>query len=684
MKRLFACLLGLSTAPVALTQSGTAQNTAASGQRVEEVIVTGQRRLDSSEITTNAQALVDVPGALGDPIGGLFSLPGVVYGDGEAGAPAVRGSSPDDNLFIVDFLPAGYVFHAFTNSVFSENIIQDFQLHSAAFGPQYSDVTGAVLDVTLRTPKHQPLKSVLDLSMLRSGVFFEGGVTAHSAAYVSVRKSLMHLFLAEDEEKDGIRFKQAPQDDDYQFKYAWDLGRNHSLTLGANGASDLGEAQFMENSDVAQSNPDFAGDALVKSRFHNQSLRWDYYGDGGDNLKAGLGHMRQDVTTRWGIGYFNSEYLEQSVLKLQYDLPLTSQHTLLLNGEYSRNEHGSAYDQILVVCNEFDPTCEDVRRGRVTDDQTIEETSHAVSLADSWRIAKNVDLNIGAQYQTNTYTGESFVNPRAALAWGFADRWALSLKGGRYNRFPDLEAVLPKIGNPRLRSPRATHFATGLKHELAHGWSWNAEAYYKTLDDLPLALGVDEPDAALLYSNDVHGRAYGVDLLIDKQPDDAAPHRWYGWFALSLAKSERTNERTGITRNYRLDTPLVANWVANYRFTQRFDAGLRFSLRSGKAYTPIVGARENPDFAGYVQPVYGDAFADRFPAYSRLDLRFKYAFDIAGYDSAVILDVINALNAQNVEGRHLDYQRTASTGRVYLVDDVGFELFPALTFRITF
>ena len=87
---------------------------------VEETLVQG-RKSDYSIITENAQKIIDVPGSLGDPLMAVFSLPGVLS-EGEGGAPAVRGSSPSDNLYRVDGAPAGYVFHAFSTSIFNENI----------------------------------------------------------------------------------------------------------------------------------------------------------------------------------------------------------------------------------------------------------------------------------------------------------------------------------------------------------------------------------------------------------------------------------------------------------------------------------------------------------------------------------------------------------------------------------
>lgn len=293
LRPLLTSMVGVAMSSMALAADDGSKTTA-------EVVVRADREPEATQITEQAQKLIDVPGALGDPVAAVFSLPGVVYSGGEFSAPAVRGSAPQDNLYIVDFLPAGYVFHAFTNSVFSENIIQDFELYPAAFGPQYSDATGAVFDISLREPANTPLRSVIDVSMLRSGVFLEGAVTENSAAYLSVRKSLIHLFMSDEgDNEEGVRFQKAPRDDDYQFKYAWHFATDNTLTLAANGASDLAAAGFESRSDFAQENPDFAGDARVRDRFRNQSLIWDGRGPADGHFRVGVGRIHQDAVTRW-------------------------------------------------------------------------------------------------------------------------------------------------------------------------------------------------------------------------------------------------------------------------------------------------------------------------------------------------------------------------------------------------
>ena len=135
-------------------------------ERLGEIVVFGRRDRDPSQISADAERLVAVPGALGDPVSAVFSLPGVVYAGGDTGTPAVRGSGPEDNLYLVDALPVAYVFHSLDvgASVFSDQILGTFELRPAAYGPEFANVTGAVFDIGLRDPRNQPLRTTVDLS----------------------------------------------------------------------------------------------------------------------------------------------------------------------------------------------------------------------------------------------------------------------------------------------------------------------------------------------------------------------------------------------------------------------------------------------------------------------------------------------------------------------------------------
>lgn len=648
---------------------------------VDEVVITSRRESDYSVITEQAQKILDVPGALGDPLMAVFSLPGVLA-KGEGGAPAVRGSSPSDNRYMVDGAPAGYVFHSFSTSVFNENIIQNFELYSAGFGPSYSNAIGGVFDITLRDPKHKPFTTKVDLSMLRSGLFFEGEVTEDSAFYLSARRSMLQYFITDDakkdvEKEDGLRVESAPQDSDYQFKYVYDINGDNKITLSANGAMDLAEADFLDFSTDVLESPDMAGDAKIENKYQNASLRWQFSGDKGTGFDVQLGQFTNHNDTKWGGQYFFNFKTVDTYLTTHYDFTLAQDHNFSLGGEVHRYKYSYDGRFINYICTETDPDCL-FRRGELTTaEDVVKTTEQMLYLNDHWNVTEKLAIDLGVQGDRNDFTDETFYNPRAALNWKFAEAWTLTSSLGAYNRFPELGAVFPQLGNPEIKSPTSNHFTLGLKQNFGDGWSWSATAYYKTMDDLPLAMPVDQTPN---YTNNVEGKAYGLDIFINKELTD----RWYGWLALSTSKSLRTNKLTQKETNYYLDTPVVLNLVANYKLTDKWTFGGRFTMQTGHAYTPIIGVQKNPYFENHILPIYGDAFAENLPNYMRLDLRLKQDIRIWGHEGAWTLDVLNALNTRNVTDRHLDYKRTTSAQNYKLEDEVGLGIIPAASISITF
>ena len=676
-------LLVLPASASDTTSSDTASGDTISNAEppLEEMMVQG-RKSDYSVITENAQKIIDVPGSLGDPLMAAFSLPGVISeGDG-GGAPAVRGSSPSDNRYLVDGAPAAYVFHAFSTSIFNENIIQDFELFSAGFGPRYSNAIGGIFDIKLRDPKAQDIRTKVDLSLLRAGVFVEGEVSEDSAFYLSGRSSLLQYFFDGDEleEEEGIKVQDAPEDTDYQFKYQYRLGDDHKLTLSANGANDLAAAEFTEFSTEVLEEPDFVGSAKIKNTFNNQSLRWQFAAGGGSELDVQVGHSQKNDDTFWGgEKYFFDFSAEDAYALVNYDFLLGKSHSISVGAEAHSTEYSYDARFINYVCTEFDPDCE-LRRGELIvaeDAVTIKE--HSAYVNDHWEITDALALDLGVQTHYNDYTEETFTHPRMAIAWEFIDNWTLSSSAGSYNRLPDIDKTFPEIGNTELHSPTSNHYTLGIKQELANDWSWSVTTYYKTMDDLPLAS--DATDTTMpLYTNNVEGEAYGIDLFINKGLTD----RWYGWLAISASRSNRTNKLTDIERDYYLDTPLVVNWVMNYQMTDLWTLGTRLTAQSGRAITPIIGIQPNPYFEDRILPVYGEPYSENLPVYARLDLRFKREMTLWGYSGTYNIDILNALNRRNVTDRNLDYKRTKSPQDVKLEDEVGMGIIPAVGMSLVF
>jgi len=666
---------------VEIEEEYLAEENADDDDSIELVQVIGTRKAAYTEITEDTQKLVEMPGSLGDPLGAISALPGVVTPVG-GGEPAVRGSSPEDNRYFIDSMPAGYIFHQFNTSIFDENVVQDFQLFTAGFGAQYADATGAIFDIRLRDPKNQQLHTTLTASFLRAGLFIESGVTENSAFYLSARSGLVHLFMPEEEvaDDDGIRITTAPKDNDYQLKYHWNINSSNALTLSLAGAQDYAAAEFTELSTFVQENPDFAGDAMIDERFDSQGLSWLHSASSGGELKVSVAKYVDKSRVEWGHSYFNEATLDNTIIKGHFSQPIGLSHRLTLGMESNEYAYQYGIRAVMFVCTDFDVDCQQGRGEVIHDNRLVTLRDSTLYVIDSWDVSDMLNVETGVQWNSNDYTDESFINPRIALSWQAWEPVAITASAGRYNRLPNTESMLPIVGNPNIASPRAEHFTLGLKGGLAQNWTWSAEAYHKNLSQLPLALNGAENATDTNYSNDVSGKAQGVDILINRN----LANRWYGWASLSYSVSERTNQRTDTTQAYTLDTPLVVNVVANYKFRERWDAGFRFTLKSGEATTEIIDVKENENFPGYYVPVYGNPYADRLPTYARLDVRVKRDIMMFGLDGSFFIDVLNALNRENIAGRSLDYEKVNESGELHIEQEADMGVFASVGLSVSF
>jgi len=680
MKTLLATTI---SALLASTATYANETKPSSSEEIETIVVNGARNQAYTEVTIETEKLLKIAGLDNDPISAVYSLPGVVYAGGDdGGEPAIRGSSPDDNAFYIDDMPASYIFHLFGDSIFNKNVVSDFALHPAAFGSQYGNATGGVFDVKLRDPRNQEITTTLDASLLKTGIMVEGGVTEDQAFYLSYRRSLMHLFLPEEDEHDdeGYRIFKAPVSDDYQGKYQWLIGDNHKLTFTATGASDVGGINISAASEAGRVDPDSIGDLKIESQFDSQGLSWQYYGDQQKIMHLSLGHTVEKEKESYGQGQYIEVDKDQYNLRFLYSVNWLTDHKLILGADYTHTELDYKFDAIPYYCTDHDADCESKKGDRIQDKDELTDKDIAVYFNDIWTINQNWTLEMGLRAERNDYTAQSFVHPRFSLNWYPNDQLTIKAKAGSYSRFPDVETVLRKVGNPKLDSPTANHYGLGFEYEFNSYWRSSIDFYYKDLADLPRSYNEGEVNEELRYSNDLSGSAYGAEWVVHRELKDG----WYGWASISWSKSDRTDEVTKQTTEYYLDTPLLANVVANYKYNERWDFGLRFTLRSGAKYTPIVGLYDNPDHEGHYLPTYGKLNSDTLPVYHRLDIQANYKTQYWGQNAEWTFAIINALGRDNISGYYYapDGEETLTNYKIEGEEGIG--MFPSIGLKMTF
>lgn len=649
---------------------------------VEKINITGNRNRPNSEPTEQTQQLLAIAGIDSDPLAAAFSLPGVVYGGGDfGGEPAIRGSSPDDNSFFVDNVPVDYIFHLFGDSIFNKNIVRTFDLHSAAYGSTYSDATGGVFDVKLRDPRKQPIKTTFDASFLKVGVFTEGSLADNQAFYFSYRHSLLQFFFPEGEEEDGVKVFEAPISDDYQGKYQWLVGDDHKVTFAIGGASDKLGLSISEQSEEGRSDPDIVGDAFAKTSFDNQSLTWDYFPNRTDQYSLLVSHLAEQQNEYFGDEQFVKVDEDAWVLRAFAQTNRFPSHSLKAGVDVENRAIDYAIDLIPYFCTEQTNNCVDQKGERINDKDRLDVKVTALYLEDIWTINSDWQLTSGLRAEKENYSDSSFVHPRIRLDWMPTNKLAFHMRAGKYSQLQSAEYTVRILGNPDLDPIESSQVALGSDWSIVDLWSLSGEVYYKEIEKLPRSLDIENDPLNLRYTNEVSGETKGIELLLEKARGN---ENWHSWLSLSWSTSDRTDDVTNVTTPYRLDTPVVVNWVYNMDISEKWSFGLRYTFRSGARYSPIVGIKPNPDYPENFVPVYGELNSEQLPNYSRLDIQADYATTFFGKEASWTFALINALGQQNTFGYYYEPKEGDTLSNYKITPEEGIGAFPSIGFSVSF
>jgi outer membrane receptor protein involved in Fe transport len=652
-------------------------------QPIERIQVNGSKVNDATQTNAETEQLLKVAGIMNDPLAAVFSLPGVVYAGGDfGGMPAVRGSAPDDNALLIDGLPAGYLFHMFGNSVLNEALLQDFHLESGGFGAQYGNATGGVFSATLRDPKNQAIGGEAELSLLQMSTLVEGAINDEQSFYVAARQSTIQYFIKSgDELDDGIQIYQPPKSSDYQARYLFQVSPEQKITLTLTGANDSAKANISKASEQGRADPESVGDVRIDTAFANQQISYQYQLPAGHLLNVRYQRSSNTEDNLYGGDQFVSFKDTQQYFQVQSRWLITDQHQLETGIERSQRDGDYRFDVIPYFCTDHQPDCFAQRGERIQADDKLKYQTNSAFLQHYWQWNDYLSSVVGVRYDSQNYTDEDFLQPRAEISLQMTPEQRWFVRAGRYSRLADLEKSLPVLGNRHLKQPTANHYVLGQEWQFAENWSFNSEMYLKKLQKLPLGLTAQDADQALNYSNDSAGRAHGIELLLKKQKNNGD---WYGWTSLSWSKAERTDLRRNITSEYYLDTPMVANMVVAYPYSDEWDFSARLTVRSGAKYTPIIGSKPNPYYPDYQVAVYGELNSETLPVYHRLDLQAEQQGSLFGLPVTYTYAILNVLNRKNVSGYFLQKAKAGESPAYSIEAEENLGMFPSVGLKMMF
>jgi hypothetical protein len=606
-----------------------------------ETVVMAERNQDKiAKTVITGKELASVPGTGGDPLRAIQALPGIATSGDSSGAPAIRGSGPEDNAYYVDFLPAGYLFHmGGMESVFNADLVEDFNIYSSSFGPEYGDVTGGIIDVRLRKPRTDRIGAKLNISMLESDLLIEGPVARNHSFYLAGRRSYIDLFMPKNGELDtGVEYKQFPQFYDYQGKYIWQISPDNTLTLMAFGAGDEMKLNLTSSADAVKHDPILAGNQQMKLGSHSQGLLLSSKITPNLTNRFGAGHLSTDVQQQMAqlghVKVIQDSYIFRDHLTLQAG----ERHELLFGLESGFGRVKLDLDVTKVLPSEFTPPPDFTSSPRFTNNDSFSTQWYDLALKDRWKLLDQATLIVGVHGSYEDYFGRYRAEPRLGLEVTPVKDTLLTAGWGKYHQFPQGPQIINGMGNPHLGYETADHYSLGVEQLLPDSWSVKLEGYYKKLENLVI------PHDPENYINGGSGTAYGVEALVKKNKTTD----WSGWVSAAYTKTKRHNDVTGEAFPFSYDQPLIVNLVYEWNFARNWTFGAKWRYQSGAPFTPVVGTYT--DSTGRLRPTYGELGAERLPDYHRLDVRIAREFIFNTWKLSGYLDIINAYANQNVSG----------------------------------
>jgi outer membrane receptor protein involved in Fe transport len=236
------------------------------------------------------------------------------------------------------------------------------------------------------------------------------------------------------------------------------------------------------------------------------------------------------------------------------------------------------------------------------------------------------------------------LDPRLVARYQLRPETTLKAGSGLFSQAPEIPQSLPVIGNPHLVPAHGQHYSAGIEQRFG-GVSTSVEGFYKRIEDL--VVSSDTPEVPL--QNGGKGRIYGAELSVKSRLGASG----FGFVSYTYSRSRR-NDHGLYWRAFDFDQPHILTASGSYRMGHGFELGGTFRYVSGNPYTPVVGSSYDANVDLY-RPVYGEVNSGRNPAFHQLDLRVEKIWKRSWGNLATYLDLQNAYNRRNPEGRYYKY-----------------------------
>jgi len=702
-----------------------------------EILVTAERQkferaIESSQISLDLREINSVPAFIEpDIFRTLQMLPGVQTSSDFSSALYVRGSTPDQNLIMLDGIAIYNPYHlGGIFSTFNTDAIKEADFHAGGFPARYGGRMGAVLNIINREGNTNKVTGMANISLISSKALLEGPIPTWKGMKGSWMISGRRTYF--DRVIDALKIPIGRKSDgsnsyfqfpyyfyDYQIKANIDINQDHRLTYSRFYGDDVldyayDESDTYSNSDVSvKQDFDFGIDWPWGNKTNGLTWRWivspeiiakTFISSSRYRFNFNLGFNQRDTYTYSDSTVVVFQNIDYSIFDIINDNTIETEVTW----KAAENHEVTGGFQVKDVDYDLG-----INISLETQDSTfsfmplsLKNNTREVSifLQDRWNYSDKFKFQLGVRGTDYNLHDKFYLDPRIGMKYHYNSDIALKLNWGVYHQFlttannqdENLRLVELWLGIPEDKKASVSqHLISGIEYMSPKNIFYRLELYNKTFDNLltvkqenPNTVEGSSTDSTLNEFWDTKGNSWGVEFLLKKSSG-----RLNGWVGYTYAEANYYNEPSG-WHHPNFDRTHTLNIIMNYDLTPEIQINYGLTRSSGNPYTKILGRvydwQQNLDSDTYWYPVdsyiIGEKNTERYDKYFRVDVGMtRKKGNLFGLNYDTYWQIMNVTKHLNVLSYAYRTKTDPLTGNRIGVERRAVPMFPLIvTFGIKF
>ena len=386
-----------------------------------EVLVTAERQkfersMESSQIALDLREINSAPAFVEpDIFRTLQMLPGVQTTSDFSSALYVRGSTPDQNLIMLDGIAVYNPYHlGGIFSTFNTDAIKEADFHAGGFPARYGGRMGAILNVVNREGNTGKVTGSANISLISSKALLEGPIPKWKGmkgswmisgrrTYFDKVVNALKIPIGKNSNGNDIYFQFPYYFYDYQIKANLDINPDHRLTYSRFYGDDKLKFSFDDPVEVV------SNDNVTVNQESTFSVDWPW------------GNQTNGLTWRWIISpkTIAKTFISNSRYRFDFDLTFRDKSTYI----YS--------DSTVDNFTNFTFNIYDIIKDNTIETEIDWQYSEDHQITSGFQI-KSIDFDLGLKFEIDTqdtsfsYTALDLKEATREISFYVQDRWEVS------------------------------------------------------------------------------------------------------------------------------------------------------------------------------------------------------------------------------------------------------------------